>query len=238
MKIAIGIFLTHFPPTDFRMICCETPSSLAHNYSRQSRSITLNINKFRMPATAVNFAKTSEYLLWSLLHTSLQSSARILVGFALVDSTRIQHFLKIQKNVTMTSYAARFATRVALPVASTLLSQSFASKCEELPLVDSLKTHEHHQEGNERFANTQGFRADSEGDFHHLFPRRQLWQPAVEYPLWDGNWDGRQPAPLEDPDEERRRTRMIRKEGVTRHIILIRHGQYDEGHRVCQLCFY
>lgn len=135
----------------------------------------------------------------------------------------------------MTSFAARFATRVALPVASTLLFQSITSKCEELSHVDTSKAKDHHQEGKQRFANTKGFHADAEGDFHHLFPRRQLWQPAVEYPLWDSNWDGRQPTPLEDPDEERRRTRTIRKEGVTRHIILIRHGQYEEGQRVSQL---
>ena len=27
--------------------------------------------------------------------------------------------------------------------------------------------------------------------------------------------------------------RQIRKEGVTRHILLIRHGQYEETHKVC-----
>ena len=64
--------------------------------------------------------------------------------------------------------------------------------------------------------------------FHNLFPRRQLWQPKLEYPLWDNNWDGRSPASTGDHDEDRRRMRQIRKEGVTRHIILVRHGQYDE----------
>lgn len=82
--------------------------------------------------------------------------------------------------------------------------------------------------------------------FHGLFPRRQLWRPALEYPLWDYNWDGRQPPPIGrvDGDEggtnsklmtEAQRDRLIRKEGVTRHIILVRHGQYDETFKVRHL---
>ena len=29
-----------------------------------------------------------------------------------------------------------------------------------------------------------GFQHDADGDYHGLFPMRQLWKPAVEYPLW------------------------------------------------------
>ncbi len=81
---------------------------------------------------------------------------------------------------------------------------------------------------------------EEDGLFHGLFPRRQLWRPHLEYPLWDSNWDGRQPPPVEsdDKDESARltaqRDRQIRKNGVTRHVILIRHGQYDETFKVCQ----
>jgi len=70
---------------------------------------------------------------------------------------------------------------------------------------------------------------DSDASYHGLFPMRQLWRPAVEYPLWDDNWDGRQLQQQAGGGEEQRR---IRKEGVTRHIILIRHGQYDETYKV------
>lgn len=73
-----------------------------------------------------------------------------------------------------------------------------------------------------------GFQSDAEGDFHKLFPKRQLFQPKLEYPLWDPNWDGKQPESTGDSNEDRRRARYVRKEGVTRHIILVRHGQYDE----------
>ena len=70
---------------------------------------------------------------------------------------------------------------------------------------------------------------DSDALYHGLFPMRQLWRPAVEYPLLDDNWDGRQILQQDAGGEEQRR---IRKEGVTRHIILIRHGQYDETCKV------
>lgn len=59
-----------------------------------------------------------------------------------------------------------------------------------------------------------------------MFPLRQLSKTIVEYPLWDENWDGR------DTKVDKETYRFIRKNGVTRHIILIRHGQYDETHKV------
>jgi hypothetical protein len=88
-----------------------------------------------------------------------------------------------------------------------------------------------------------GMRADAEGDYYGFFPKRQLWQPKVEYPLWDNNWDGRELPSTGVKEEDRQRARHIRKTGVTRHVILIRHGQYDETHKVrdrgCfrRLCF-
>ena len=138
----------------------------------------------------------------------------------------------------MAPFSSRFVTRVALPAASTLLFQSCRSRCEEAPNVETPTDEERAQDEKSKFANTRGFRPDADGYFHNLFPRRQLWQPSVEYPLWDSNWDGRQPTPLEDPSEDRKRNRKIRNEGVTRHIILIRHGQYDEAHKVMKGILY
>ena len=80
---------------------------------------------------------------------------------------------------------------------------------------------------------------EEDGSFHGLFPRRQLWRPHLEYPLWHADWDGRQPLPVESDDKDEsvrltaQRDRQIRKNGVTKHIILIRHGQYDETCTVC-----
>ena len=86
-------------------------------------------------------------------------------------------------------------------------------------------------------------RKDDDNELYHgLFPRRRLWSPAIEYPLWDDNWDGRQPTSTiiqqAGGGEEQRKAGVvsedhrIRKEGVTRHIILIHHGQYDETYKV------
>lgn len=79
---------------------------------------------------------------------------------------------------------------------------------------------------------TFGFQANAEGDFHGLFPLRQLFHPSVSYPLWDPNWDGRQPKSTGDLEADKERMRIIRRKGTTRHIILIRHGQYDETSKV------
>jgi hypothetical protein len=87
---------------------------------------------------------------------------------------------------------------------------------------------------------------DDEVWYHNLFPLRQLFLPAVEYPLWDENWDERHSIHLSNdhPEEEhvdqyKKYMRQLRKNGVTRHIILIRHGQYDETHKVCiYVCMY
>lgn len=75
--------------------------------------------------------------------------------------------------------------------------------------------------------------------FQNLFPLRQLWSPKVAYPLWDDDWDGRKLEVMDatddaEKDKERmkKRLRYIRKKGVTRHVILIRHGQYDESSKL------
>jgi hypothetical protein len=78
----------------------------------------------------------------------------------------------------------------------------------------------------------QGMQRDLESDFHGLFPMRQLWIPKLSYPLWDKNWDGRHPTTTGDEEKDHRMQRHLRKHGVTRHIILVRHGQYDETHKV------
>ena len=67
--------------------------------------------------------------------------------------------------------------------------------------------------------------------FHGLFPKRQLWKPRLEYPLWDSNWDNKKPESTGDKRKDHEYNRWVRKNGVTRHIILVRHGQYDETHK-------
>jgi len=55
---------------------------------------------------------------------------------------------------------------------------------------------------------------------YYNFLLRQKFIPNVEYPLWDKEWDGGGKG-----------KKVSRSKGVTRHIILVRHGQYDETHR-------
>ncbi|KAG7362068.1 histidine phosphatase superfamily protein [Nitzschia inconspicua] len=126
------------------------------------------------------------------------------------------------------SSAFRYA-RFAVPAASAtfLSSWKFVTQCDS-DYNDIRNPQQQEPTSQASFSSYYGMKFDEPGDFHGLFPKRQLWQPKVEYPLWDPNWDGRSPSSTGDVEEDRRKLRKIRKEGVTRHIILVRHGQYDE----------
>ena len=47
--------------------------------------------------------------------------------------------------------------------------------------------------------------------------------PPKPYPEWDPNWDFREPT-----DDDAMKKHAARRLGAHRHIILVRHGQYDE----------
>mmetsp|Transcript_44327 Transcript_44327/g.106783 ORF Transcript_44327/g.106783 Transcript_44327/m.106783 type:complete len:326 (+) Transcript_44327:53-1030(+) len=123
----------------------------------------------------------------------------------------------------MSSSVFRFARRSPAVAAIVTSSWSFSSssKCDDAPPAAEEKP----------ATPSFGMNPDSKGDFHNLFPRRQLWQPKQEYPWWDKDWDGKSPARTGDDEADRKQMRKLRKEGVTRHIILVRHGQYDETER-------
>ncbi|KAG7352333.1 histidine phosphatase superfamily branch 1 protein [Nitzschia inconspicua] len=64
--------------------------------------------------------------------------------------------------------------------------------------------------------------------YHNLFPLNQKFEPRVEYPLWDEDWDSNQ--------HHRQRLMAEWAAGnppsiVTRHIFLLRHGQYHENQK-------
>jgi serine/threonine-protein phosphatase PGAM5 len=70
--------------------------------------------------------------------------------------------------------------------------------------------------------------------------KRQMHKPMVPYPAWDYNWDGKVTADttLEafrtggnymKGDSNKTSLNDQRRSGKTRHIILVRHGQYDES---------
>mmetsp|Transcript_10563 Transcript_10563/g.31121 ORF Transcript_10563/g.31121 Transcript_10563/m.31121 type:complete len:213 (-) Transcript_10563:73-711(-) len=126
------------------------------------------------------------------------------------------------------------ARRSAIPVAGYLFTsvprESKTASCEApAPKVEAHQTEKHSPPHHAKAGMVGG--GDDQGFFHGLFPRRQLWQPKVEYPLWDHDWDGKRIPPSGDKESDRKRERELRKSGVTRHIILIRHGQYDEAHK-------
>ena len=60
--------------------------------------------------------------------------------------------------------------------------------------------------------------SNSDKTFHELFPKRQVFVPSRPYPLWDSNWAGGMQI------VNGSNTRAVR------HILLIRHGQYEENH--------
>lgn len=76
---------------------------------------------------------------------------------------------------------------------------------------------------------------DDDTLFQGLFPKRQLWQSRMpHHALWDKNWDQEMETRSSGKEEVNvidamNRERELRRRGVTRHIILIRHGQYDES---------
>ena len=76
-----------------------------------------------------------------------------------------------------------------------------------------------------------GFQPDAKGYFYDTLPNSQVFQPKFDWPMWDTNWDEREPTPSGDKQVDRRKKRYLRKNGVTRHIILVRHGQYHETHK-------
>jgi len=58
---------------------------------------------------------------------------------------------------------------------------------------------------------------------------RQLYHPKQPYPAWDYNWDGRMtPSTSQEILSTVEGLQQSRQLGKVRHILLIRHGQYDE----------
>lgn len=84
------------------------------------------------------------------------------------------------------------------------------------------------QEDKEQYTTTSAQSVKKHEEWYHgMFPKRQLWRPKYEYPLWDPDWDHKHNDDLSSEEK-----RNLRIKGVTRHIILVRHGQYDESYRV------
>lgn len=59
--------------------------------------------------------------------------------------------------------------------------------------------------------------------------RRQIRFPGIPYPAWDYNWDGKMTS-ISTPESvsTAQGLRESKAKGTTRHILLVRHGQYEE----------
>jgi serine/threonine-protein phosphatase PGAM5 len=72
---------------------------------------------------------------------------------------------------------------------------------------------------------------DLHGLFHGECFERQLKKPKVPYPAWDYDWDG---LGTTNADSSHPVGLVVAKRpntGKTRHVLLIRHGQYEQGFR-------
>jgi len=140
----------------------------------------------------------------------------------------------------MAAFIARNSLRAFAPVATASAIawnsiEETATSCDAptqttAPVVQKLPKHEVDGTKSLTKAGMHG-EGDEHSLFHNLFPKRQLWKPSLEYPMWDENWDERALEHEGSNDDARKLEQKIRREGVTRHIILIRHGQYDETHK-------
>jgi serine/threonine-protein phosphatase PGAM5 len=143
------------------------------------------------------------------------------------------------------SFMWRSAFRAGAPLATALVTTHWtsttttrcdASNADPNNVTEASSTGTANEyEANFSLFGKEGMRQEEVGDFHGLFPRRQLWRPLVPYPLWFKNWDGHEPPSTGDKELDREQMRRIRKHGVTRHIILVRHGQYDESEKEDEL---
>jgi hypothetical protein len=122
---------------------------------------------------------------------------------------------------TMTSFSS-FVRRAPLPAAATYLYQSHKSYCEAEKLAVKPKNPDILPPKPSKNVDgapkpMAGMRSEKEGNYHGLFPKSQLFQPKVEYPMWDDDWDGRKPPSTGDKETDREQMRHIRKTGVTRY---------------------
>lgn len=63
--------------------------------------------------------------------------------------------------------------------------------------------------------------------FENQCLKRQMYTPKVPYPAWDYNWDGNETPETSLEAAKQGLTQTLK--GKTRHVILVRHGQYEES---------
>lgn len=73
---------------------------------------------------------------------------------------------------------------------------------------------------------------DNKALFYGQCPKRQIYQPPAPYPAWDFNWDGKVLDDFSTLEvlSTAEGLKQSGTTGTTRHILLVRHGQYEEKH--------
>ena len=117
-------------------------------------------------------------------------------------------------------------------------NETFSEEAKNSPMAKVTPTNGTNAQGEDVPFNTNDAEKDEEDlMYQNLFPLRQLCKPNVDYPLWDDDWDGKKPKSSGNEDEDFLKKVFAYRNGVSRHIILIRHGQYDETHEVKPSCY-
>ncbi len=102
---------------------------------------------------------------------------------------------------------------------SLLLSLSMAHQ--QLTFLESTKS-------EERQAKEENSSSENDQDlFENQCLTRQLYRPKIPYPAWDYNWDGNETTETSLAGIRQGLDQQVK--GKSRHIILVRHGQYDES---------
>jgi len=88
--------------------------------------------------------------------------------------------------------------------------------------------------GNLQRANTDysKLNRDDDSTFYGQCLLRQLYRPRLPYPAWDYDWDHRETnATSQQAMSSGKGFAESKKLGKTRHLLLVRHGQYDERYK-------
>ena len=93
------------------------------------------------------------------------------------------------KEKAAVSSTLRFWTNTQWLAVTPFTALTAAAHCEAAPTSPDaapaeISTDEEEEEEEEVLHVKQGFQPNAVGDYHGHFPARQLWKPAVEYPLW------------------------------------------------------
>jgi len=171
--------------------------------------------------------------------------------FAFLSSSRLfsrrSHFSsragqsKLLKAAICTATASTIGSILLLKDDDSDIENSVNSVLSILPITrETTRTEPNESDKSDAFNKNGG----EDELFHGQCLKRQMHIPVVPYPLWDYNWDGRMTSEtsLEGFHTGRANASSTQKKGSdgnykgsssntkgkTRHIILVRHGQYNE----------